>query len=390
MPEVNEVPTYTPPEGVNGPTLGRDLPDGCERLRASIYPNFRDEWWDGPGVTNDCLYWWRTVPLKVGDTVQLTGTVEWVDEGGGVQRLPVVPPWYLAQDVWMALGGDSNAFDAWAHHEDDRRTWGDAWAQIVAAVEGSRMEGDTNPPPGSILDLPSYQWVREPPAPPWPGDENDDTARLSPDQGDRIVNACCRMLGCEPADIDGDAALEEILTEAVERCADLHGQDRWEDDCHGCGFRVGDHTTDGRCPAPAAPVPPWPGAVLSGLTDEDGVPTWLAQAGQVRGEQVRRRSDLVWVDNDQMVAHLDTVWVEVRAPGAVPEPETERVPWYRAMGRTLPYGELLGDIVQAYPSADSPGGIYVEYELPERNTTGNPHRDDADGTVEVLRRDGDQ
>ena len=81
---MNEVPTYTPPEGVHGPTLGRDLPDGCERLRASVYPNFRDEWWDGPGVTNDCLYWWRTVPLKVGDTVQLTGTVEWVDEGGGV------------------------------------------------------------------------------------------------------------------------------------------------------------------------------------------------------------------------------------------------------------------------------------------------------------------
>lgn len=78
----------------------------------------------------------------------------------------------------------------------------------------------------------------------------------------------------------------------------------------------------------------------------------------------------------------------VRAPRAVPEPETERVPWYRAMGRTLPYGELLGDIVQAYPSADSPGGIYVEYELPERNTTGNPHRDDADGTVEVL-KDGE-
>jgi hypothetical protein len=140
-------------------------------------------------------------------------------------------------------------------------------------------------------------------------------------------------------------------------------------------------------PAPP-PVPPWPGAVLSGLVDEDGVPTWLAQAGQVRGEQVRRRSDLVWVNNDQMVAFPDTVWVEVRAPRAVPEPETERVPWYRAMGRTLPYGELLGDIVQAYPSADSPGGIYVEYELPERNTTGNPHRDDADGTVEVL-KDGE-
>jgi len=144
-------------------------------------------------------------------------------------------------------------------------------------------------------------------------------------------------------------------------------------------------TTPAPPPAPS-PVPPWPGAVLSGLVDEDGVPTWLAQAGQVRGEQVRSWHGSGWV----AATHSRYAWVEVRAPRAVPEPETERVPWYRAMGRTLPYGELLGDIVQAYPSADSPGGIYVEYELPERNTTGNPHRDDADGTVEVLRRDGDQ
>ena len=132
------------------------------------------------------------------------------------------------------------------------------------------------------------------------------------------------------------------------------------------------------------PALPWPGAVLSGLVDEDGVPTWLAQAGQVRGEQVRSWHGSGWV----AATHSRYAWVEVRAPRAVPEPETERVPWYRAMGRTLPYGELLGDIVQAYPSADSPGGIYVEYELPERNTTGNPHRDDADGTVEVL-KDGE-
>ena len=138
----------------------------------------------------------------------------------------------------------------------------------------------------------------------------------------------------------------------------------------------------------ATPVPPWPGAVLSGLTDEDGVPTWLAQAGQVRGEQVR-----IWHGEPWGKPHgswANNRWVEVRAPRAVPAPETERVPWYRAMGRTLPYGELLGDIVQAYPSADSPGGIYVEYELPERNTTGNPHRVDPDGTVEVLRQDGDR
>lgn len=83
MPEVNEVPTYQPPEGVRGPTLGRDLPDGCERLGASLVPS-SDEWWSSPVVSADTLYWWRFPPLKVGDRVQLTGTVEWVDEGGGV------------------------------------------------------------------------------------------------------------------------------------------------------------------------------------------------------------------------------------------------------------------------------------------------------------------
>jgi hypothetical protein len=72
------------------------------------------------------------------------------------------------------------------------------------------------------------------------------------------------------------------------------------------------------------PVPPWPGAVLSGLCDEDGVPTWLAQAGNVQGESVRTCADFPWFvcgsDNAS-----DRTWVEVRAPRAVPEPETERV-----------------------------------------------------------------
>ena len=43
------------------------------------------------------------------------------------------------------------------------------------------------------------------------------------------------------------------------------------------------------------PTPPWPGAVLSGLVDEDGEPTWLAQAGDVRGEQVRIWHGEPWV-----------------------------------------------------------------------------------------------
>ena len=149
----------------------------------------------------------------------------------------------------------------------------------------------------------------------------------------------------------------------------------------------------------ATPVPPWPGAVLSGLVDEDGVPTWLAQAGQVRGEQVRRRSDLVWVNNDQMVAFPDTVWVEVRAPRAVPVPETERVPWWEAVGRELVDGLMGVENAMICEVGREGDRVYVcGYEDPD-----NPDEDDRgdwkrnywfgrdgfDGTVEV-RKDGDR
>ncbi len=131
----------------------------------------------------------------------------------------------------------------------------------------------------------------------------------------------------------------------------------------------------------ATPVPPWPGAVLSGLVDEDGVPTWLAQAGQVRGEQVRRRSDLVWVNNDQMVAFSDTVWVEVRDPRAVPEPETERVPWWEARDRL----GLAGDpFVEVGSDDEGPWVRVVEGGTKLHSPV------DPDGTVEVLRQDGDR
>ncbi len=291
-------------------------------------------------------------------TRHLTATV--VPDGYEVVVLPVETVDYCAKDGW-----------------------GDPWEGTgTAAIKYGRMADAVL----AVLPTPAA------PVPPWPGDENDDTARLSPDQGDRIVNACCRMLGCEPADIDGDAALEEILTEAVERCADLHGQDRWEDDCHGCGFRVGDHTTDGRCPAPATPVPPWPGAVLSGLVDEDGVPTWLAQAGQVRGEQVRGRSDFVWVNNDQMVAHLDTVWVEVRAPRAVPVPETERVPWWEAVGREVFDQDGERVTIEHVQCGDGAGPSVTAYNAAKRRDTSLlrvPITVRGDGTVEVL-KDGDR
>lgn len=129
----------------------------------------------------------------------------------------------------------------------------------------------------------------------------------------------------------------------------------------------------------ATPVPPWPGAVLSGLVDEDGVPTWLAQAGQVRGEQVRRRSDLVWVNNDQMVAFSDTVWVEVRDPRAVPEPETERVPWWEALGRL----GLAGDPFVEVGSGDEGPWVRVVEGGTKLYSPVAP-----DGTVEVL-KDGE-
>ena len=142
----------------------------------------------------------------------------------------------------------------------------------------------------------------------------------------------------------------------------------------------------------ATPVPPWPGAVLSGLVDEDGVPTWLAQAGQVRGEQVRRRSDLVWVNNDQMVAFPDTVWVEVRAPRAVAEPATERVPWWAAVGREVTDQDGERVPIEHVQCGDGAGPSVTAYNAAERRDTRLlrvPIPVRGDGTVEVL-KDGDR
>lgn len=103
MPEVNEVPTYTPPEGVNGPTLGRDLPDGCERALA-YNP---DDWLADGAAIDEYLYWWRFPPLKVGDRVQLTGTVVVAPKGG----------W-----PFVAIDGD---------HDDERPFPTDALTRVV-------------------------------------------------------------------------------------------------------------------------------------------------------------------------------------------------------------------------------------------------------------------
>lgn len=81
---MNEVPTYQPPEGVHGPTLGRDLPDGCERLMACYSPAMHLTWEpvDHDPGTGGFVYWWRFPPLKPGDRVQLTGTVGAVAPSG--------------------------------------------------------------------------------------------------------------------------------------------------------------------------------------------------------------------------------------------------------------------------------------------------------------------
>ena len=133
----------------------------------------------------------------------------------------------------------------------------------------------------------------------------------------------------------------------------------------------------------ATPAPPWPGAVLSGLTDEDGVPTWLAQAGQVRGEQVRFGPHGAWWPNtvdyfDPDNDFVEDRWVEVRAPRAVPEPETERVPWWAAVGRWTTGDELIVEVARTsvVPVVTVAGGGRVRVA--------------PDGTVEVLARDGDQ
>ena len=132
------------------------------------------------------------------------------------------------------------------------------------------------------------------------------------------------------------------------------------------------------------PVPPWPGAVLSGLVDEDGVPTWLALAPNVLGEAVRTCIDFPWFvcGSDNAVTPY---WVEVRAPRAVPEPETERVPVLDAIRDrielTHPEGEFLAVGVELREDGDL---VAIEQQEP----WGKAQPVAPDGTVEVLRDGG--
>ena len=130
-------------------------------------------------------------------------------------------------------------------------------------------------------------------------------------------------------------------------------------------------------PGTSTPVPPWPGAVLSGLCDEDGEPTWLAQAGQVRGESVRAFQGYPWLVGRDFLPEL---WVEVRAPRAEPEPETERVPWWELVGRTLVSHTEPVERVEHH------GGSKITVVVGCKTLRIFPL---ADGTVEVL-KDGGQ
>ena len=70
-------------------------------------------------------------------------------------------------------------------------------------------------------------------------------------------------------------------------------------------------------------------------------------------------------------------WVEVRAPRAVPVPETERVPWWEAVGRGLAGSKI--EILEVGMDAEGP---WVEVDLSR-----HPHRMhswvDPSGMVEV-------
>ena len=141
-------------------------------------------------------------------------------------------------------------------------------------------------------------------------------------------------------------------------------------------------------PTPS-PVPPWPGAVLSGLCDEDGVPTWLAQAGQVRGAQVRGVRGAKW--RASTTSH-PVEWVEVRAPRAVPEPETERVPWWEAVGREVFDQDGERVTIEHVQCGDGAGPSVTAYNAAEGRDTSLlrvPITVRGDGTVEVL-KDGDR
>jgi len=80
------------------------------------------------------------------------------------------------------------------------------------------------------------------------------------------------------------------------------------------------------------------------------------------------------------LAIADDVWVEVRAPRAVPVPETERVPWWEAVGRL----GLAGDPFVEVGSGDEGPWVRVVEGGTKLYSPVAP-----DGTVKVL-KDGEE
>jgi hypothetical protein len=161
--------------------------------------------------------------------------------------------------------------------------------------------------------------------------------------------------------------------------------ERWRDGYHRFLDALREEPTAPPAPTPP-PAPPWPGVVLSGLCDEDGQPTWLALAGDVRGEQARQYRDDEWCGSyNETDEWSETAWVEVRAPRAVPEPETERVPVLDAIRDrielTHPEGEFLAVGVELREDGDL---VAIEQQEP----WGKAQPVAPDGTVEVLRDGG--
>jgi hypothetical protein len=59
-------------------------------------------------------------------------------------------PAYAMLDVWLALGGEPDAFDRmWI---EDGRTPADTWAQLMAVIRGDSLAADHNPPAGPEFD----------------------------------------------------------------------------------------------------------------------------------------------------------------------------------------------------------------------------------------------